>query len=113
MTDPNLTPPESRPIKVRVPDGPRPRAEAANYFVFSHSGGVDVQMMLGYIDLFNVALMSKATAGGEVGEVLPEITHRFSMSIRSLLALKAQVDEILSLIRQSGDIEFPAEPPSK
>ncbi len=73
-----------------------PRAEAANFFRFSW-GGIDVQLLVGYLDMSPVEMKP-----GEAAEVIPQINHRFFMSVQGFALLRAQLLEAADAISNSG-----------
>ena len=68
-----------------------PAPEPANFFSFAFSG-LDIQMLVGYID--PLAVLAIQQAGGK-GDLSPLITHRFAVSQTGFALLRAQLDEIL------------------
>lgn len=80
-------------LTVKLPSGPRPVPEAANFFHLSFSGP-DVQLLVGYYDPQSVALQDVSRGSKEELEVEAEITHRFALSGRGLHVLRSQVNAI-------------------
>ena len=88
--------------------GQLPKPEAANFFYFAQIGGMDIQLMVGYIDPANVHMLTSsadATKNKKEIVVTPEITHRFALNARALLHLQSQVNEIVQSIRDSGALD--------
>jgi hypothetical protein len=89
---------QDREISIRLPDSSTyPAPEAANFFTFAWSG-IDIQLLVGYIDL-------QATGNAEPGRPFiaePLILHRFFMSARGLALLKHQLDEAVASLEASG-----------
>ncbi len=101
MSQPQQPPAPSQPTTVqatiRLPaPSELPRAEAANFFRFSW-GGTDVQLLVGYLDMSPVEMKP-----GEVTEVIPQINHRFFMSVQGFALLRAQLLEAADAITKSG-----------
>lgn len=91
-------------LNIEIPTtGDLPLPEGANFFHFSWRG-TDVQLLVGYIDL----LKTVAPPGSPVVKpvkVVPEITHRFLLSMTGFALLKAQIDDIARSMQKSG-VEF-------
>jgi hypothetical protein len=80
-----------------------PPPEGANFFHFTFLRG-EVQMLLGYVDLFRIHEMK---APGKTRVIYPEVTHRFSLSALGFAQLKAQVDEIAAKIELMSSSDTP------
>ena len=76
-----------------------PAATPANWFRFSWSGGIEVQLMTGYVDFTPGA---EATAPVNVTRVIPEVGHRIFMSVRGFAILYAQVQDAANSLRAQG-----------
>jgi hypothetical protein len=97
-------------FELKVPSGDRPAPEAANFFHLTFSGP-DVQMFVGYVDLYEVHLRAEQIRQGRKPSALhPEITHRLALGLRGFLALKQQVDDLFGKMTASGMIGVEAEP---
>jgi hypothetical protein len=74
-----------------IPKSGLPPYQPANFFNISYSGP-EISLMVGMMDLHAIALAVGAKQGPV--KVRPEITHRFFLSPRGLVLLKAMVDEM-------------------
>lgn len=90
-------------VGVDVPSGQLPLAEAVNWFTMTRVE-TEFQILVGYLDLRAThELVEKAKATGKTKERLKaEVTHRFSMSLRTFLQMRRQVEQIFANMQQSG-----------
>lgn len=95
-------------INVVYPQAPVP-VENISFVKFSHLGS-QVMMDVGVLD--DQRLIQIITEGSRVGEnpsVDAYVLHRFSMSIEALRLVKANLEEIVAKMEQSGRIPRGAE----
>lgn len=85
-------------LRVLVSNEDLPPPEGVNYFQLSVSGP-EVQLLAGYLDLKMVADVLAGHADDEEVEITGQISHRLFLSVRALLQLKAQVDEIMTKVQ--------------
>ena len=82
-----------------------PPTEGANYFHLS-TRGPEVQLLVGYIDLFEVhqaaAKLQRGTLASTAPRVTASVSHRFLLSFVGLVRLRDQIDEIVTLLRNQG-----------
>jgi hypothetical protein len=94
--------PDGASIGVVVPsDLPLPAPEGANFFHFTVVNQ-EVQFLVGSINLLKLN-----EARGKAGETLivPEITHRFTLSPMGFTQLKVQVDAIAKAVRLDQSVK--------
>jgi hypothetical protein len=96
-------PPKVAEVKLRIQDTDLPEPVAVNWAHFAYAWP-EVQMYLGYLDLYKVHLANEAVSAGRSATLAPEITHRFQMSARGFLQLKSQVDEAWEKLKAQGVI---------
>jgi hypothetical protein len=85
-------------LVVRYPvNATLPLPASANYFHFARMG-YDVQLSVGIIDLARVTGDPQVRAEG----IEPTITHRFMMSLGSLVALRTQLEAIVKAMEAQG-----------
>ena len=98
---------EPRPITITVPANlPLPNPEGANFFHFTLVGD-EIQFLVGSINLLR---LHEAKLLAEPQKIVPDITHRFTLSVLGFHTLKAQVDQIaLSVPEPSMPVTVKAE----
>ncbi len=84
--------------------------EAANWFHFSVSGP-EIEVMVGTIDIYRLSLELKRLKGDiasgkmvKAVKITPDVTHRFMLSQRGFLMLRAKVLEITDLLQKMGSL---------
>lgn len=95
--------PQQRPtegtIRVRPPKrAGLPYPTAANLFLFSWSGGIEVEMAIGYLDF----MPDPNLKPNAVMEREPVMAHRVFMSIRGFAQLASQVREASTALEAAG-----------
>lgn len=99
--------PKSVQATIELPKSGLPAPLAANWFNVSHHGG-EVQLIMGYLDLYAIAMIAKDAKAGTLKQpasLKPDVTHRFMLSTSGMLQLRAQLEEIFQLMRKAGVVD--------
>ena len=94
-------------VRTELPTAGLPTPSAANFFHFSHHGG-DVEMLVGYIDLYNLATQvekARSKAGKNLIVLRPELSSRIQISVRTFLLLRGQVEQMFQKLQAADVIE--------
>lgn len=89
------------PLTVDVPRE-LPQPEAANWFHFSQHAA-ETQMLVGYIDSFDIAkAQQQLTDGVPEPKLRPLVTRRVVVSLSAFLFLRQQVEDIYGQMVRNG-----------
>lgn len=98
MADPKAD--NRRKIQVNYPlDVPLSPAHAANFVHFSQAG-LDVLLSLGQVDIARMAA-AKPDEHGNI-DVRADVTHRFLMSLGTLMQLRVLLDQLVRQMEAQG-----------
>ena len=89
-------------VDVRLGEGERPAAEAANFFHFTWVAD-QVELLVGYLSLEEVHSIVQRNPDAEdqeqLGEVVnPQITHRLMMSMSGFEVLRERMNQMSEMI---------------
>lgn len=102
-------------VRMDIPSTGLPAPSAANWFHFSHHGG-DIQLLVGYIDLYSLASQvekNRAKQGKGAITLKPEVTHRVQFSVSAFLLLRGQIDEMFQKLKSAELIADVTPTPSR
>ena len=97
---------ESPPVQVGVPaDFPLPHPLGANFFHFTIMGG-EIQLLVGSVNLLQ---LREAAKEGKGALVVPDITHRFTLSTLGFEQLRTQIEAVSPRVKRVAGIVATAE----
>lgn len=98
---PSQSPAAGSPIQVRPPALKElPTPTAANYFRYSWSGGIEVQLVVGYVDF--TPDLDWGQGDQPLQYVTPMVSDRVFMSVRGFAILYAQTLQCAKALQEAG-----------